>query len=109
MLLLTTSAPNIGNSIYRAPEMDQANSKINEKVDIFSLGIIFFEMLCHFKTGMERIKCIEALKEKKEFPKTWTGNEASEDFVLELISIAPGARPSTFEILNRHPWDVTER
>lgn len=41
-----------------------AKAAYNEKVDIYSLGIIFFEM-CHppLSTGMERVKILNALRQ----------------------------------------------
>ena len=101
-LLLLISDSNLGNCYYHAPEMNHANSEINEKVDIFILGIILFAMLCHFKTLMEIYKFIKDLKEKNQFPKTCPEN-VDQDFILGLISNEPRARPSVAEILNSHP------
>lgn len=41
-----------------------AKATYNEKVDIYSLGIIFFEM-CHppLSTGMERVKILNAIRQ----------------------------------------------
>ncbi len=55
----------VGTYLYAAPEIDgQATKvKISEKVDMYSLGIIFFEM-CYkpLLTGMERVKVIGMLR-----------------------------------------------
>ena len=47
----------IGTSFYVSPEMLNANgTKYNQKIDMYSLGIIFFELMSPpFRTGMERI------------------------------------------------------
>ena len=82
--------------------MNHANSEINEKVDIFILGIILFEMLCHFKTLMEINKFIKDLQEKNRFPKTYP-EYVDQDFILGLISNEPRAHPSPAKILNSHP------
>lgn len=55
----------VGTSMYVAPELmgDAWKSTYDQKVDIYSLGIIFFEM-CHqpFATGMERCCVLTALR-----------------------------------------------
>jgi translation initiation factor 2-alpha kinase 4 len=45
------------------PFFTAGKTNYNEKVDIYSLGIIFFEM-CHppLLTGMERIKVLSSLR-----------------------------------------------
>lgn len=51
----------VGTALYTAPEISQRSSSsgivYNQKVDLYSLGVIFFEM-CYppLATGMERIK-----------------------------------------------------
>ena len=48
----------IGTAMYVAPELGASRlTSYNQKVDLYSLGIIFFEM-CYppLATGMERIK-----------------------------------------------------
>lgn len=59
---------NVGTALYVAPELNgkASNSKYNQKVDLYSLGIIFFEM-CHrpFSTGMERVEILAALRSSK--------------------------------------------
>ena len=58
----------VGTALYVAPELSEkaAKSIYNQKVDIYSLGIIFFEM-CNkpLTTGMERIKTILNLRSKE--------------------------------------------
>ena len=47
----------VGTALYTAPEVTLRNTTYNQKVDLYSLGVIFFEM-CYppLQTGMERIK-----------------------------------------------------
>lgn len=54
----------IGTCLYADPKQ-YCQGIIDKQCDIYSLGIIFFELLCVFKTGMERIKMIENLKNGK--------------------------------------------
>lgn len=56
---------NVGTALYVAPELvgKATKSTYNQKVDLYSLGIIFFEM-CHrpFATGMERIEMLAGIR-----------------------------------------------
>ena len=54
----------IGTAMYVAPEINAGKviAAYNQKVDIYSLGIIFFEMCTPaLTTGMERIKILVML------------------------------------------------
>ena len=55
----------VGTALYVAPELGSAKSKIkfSQKVDMYSLGIILFEM-CYkpLTTGMERVKTLGVLR-----------------------------------------------
>lgn len=42
-----------GTKLYMSPEQ-KSNSKYNEKVDIYALGLIFFEMNCPTGSDQER-------------------------------------------------------
>lgn len=55
----------VGTALYVAPELTGNASKAtyNQKVDLYSLGIILFEMCSpKFETAMERVKVIAALR-----------------------------------------------
>lgn len=57
----------VGTALYVAPELSATSKAIyNQKVDIYSLGIILFEMFypC-LNTGMERIKILSGLRLKE--------------------------------------------
>lgn len=70
----------VGTALYVAPELTgkAAKSIYNQKVDLYSLGIIFFEM-CHrpFSTGMERVETLAALRSPKVVIPTWMENDPS--------------------------------
>lgn len=56
----------VGTTLYMSPE--QSDGRMYDyKVDIYSLGIILFELLVPFSTAMERIKTLTDLKSLK-FP-----------------------------------------
>lgn len=68
----------VGTALYVAPELmgKASNSKYNQKVDLYSLGIIFFEM-CHrpFSTGMERVEILAAIRSPKIQLPVWMEND----------------------------------
>lgn len=54
----------VGTRLYMSPE--QLNmEKYNYKVDIYSLGLIFFELLVPFDTEMERCSTLVDIRDKK--------------------------------------------
>lgn len=75
----------VGTALYVAPELmgKAANSKYNQKVDLYSLGIIFFEM-CHrtFSTGMERVETLAALRSPKVAIPPWM--ESDQNYVQQI-------------------------
>ena len=55
----------VGTTLYVAPELgaDNGRVKFSQKVDMYSLGVILFEM-CYrpLTTGMERVKTLGLLR-----------------------------------------------
>ena len=69
----------------------------NHKVDIYSLGVILFELLVPFQTQMERIislRSIRNLNFPPNFPET-----AESKLVRSMVSHSPEVRPDASEIL----------
>ncbi|KAJ3216328.1 hypothetical protein HDU67_009679 [Dinochytrium kinnereticum] len=94
----------IGTPVYVAPELliRGASVKYSSKVDMFSLGIVLFEMLYPFSTGMHRIKVImdlrlPGIKFPTDFDFKKTGNGAQ--IIRELLVHSPAERPSSSELL----------
>jgi len=56
----------VGTSLYMSPEQSKGHP-YNYKVDIFSLGLILFELLNFFNTETERFKVLEGIRNHK-FP-----------------------------------------
>lgn len=97
---LYPSGSELGNAFYRAPEMEDGKSEIDAKVDIFSLGIILFELLCTYQTQHERFKILTVLRKDRGFPEDWeVNNNFIRNFILELLSENARDRPSAAEIL----------
>ncbi|GAB1865561.1 Nuclear pore complex protein Nup155 [Camponotus japonicus] len=100
----------VGTHLYMSPE--QMNGQMyNYKVDIYSLGIIFFELLIPFFTDMERIVALSNLK-KSIFPKDFAKNYSAEYHLLKMmLDENPAKRPTTLGIKAKLPlqnYEITE-
>ncbi|KAL1583728.1 hypothetical protein WHR41_07484 [Cladosporium halotolerans] len=94
----------VGTALYVAPELRSASgTTYNDKVDMYSLGIMFFEMCEPFGTAMERIRSLQGIREKDhELPPAYlsSGSKAAQGKLIEcLISHKPSERPSSTELL----------
>ncbi|XP_040916157.1 eIF-2-alpha kinase GCN2 [Toxotes jaculatrix] len=94
----------VGTALYVSPEV-QGNTKAtyNQKVDLFSLGIILFEMSYRpMITGAERISVLTKLREEPIiFPEDFTeyGQRTQRTVIEWLLSHDPALRPTTQELL----------
>ena len=70
------------------------------QADMYSLGVVFFELWHPFSTAMERHIVLSDLKQKGELPSDWV-NEFPEQASLlrRLMSQIPSDRPSATELL----------
>ncbi|XP_038986780.1 eIF-2-alpha kinase GCN2 isoform X4 [Phoenix dactylifera] len=92
----------VGTYFYTAPEIEQRWPQINEKVDMYSLGVIFFELWHPFATAMERHIVLSELKQKGLLPPSWVAKFPHESTLLRrLMSPSPSDRPSATELLQR--------
>lgn len=95
----------LGTITYAAPEQ-MLNDMYDEKVDIYSLGIILFELFHPIKTRMERITIFEDLKRgfiPPELLRNWP-KEAT--FIWSCISPNPKNRPSAQQILESEIFEA---
>ncbi|XP_073339197.1 eIF-2-alpha kinase GCN2 [Pagrus major] len=94
----------VGTALYVSPEV-QGNTKAtyNQKVDLFSLGIILFEMSYKpMTTGAERISVLSQLRvEPISFPEDFVaGQQGTQRKVIEwLLKHDPALRPTAQELL----------
>ncbi|GFR96851.1 eukaryotic translation initiation factor 2-alpha kinase 4 [Elysia marginata] len=93
----------VGTALYVSPEVMQGGAKLNynQQVDIYSLGIIFFEM-CYksLPTGMERVKTISNLRlPTVELPEDFDKTSNKEQILRWLLDHNPAKRPSSKELL----------
>eukprot|EP01135_Chromosphaera_perkinsii_P010509 Nk52_evm19s2152 gene=Nk52_evmTU19s2152 len=98
---LSDHTTGVGTGTYASPEQllqRDGFEGYDEKTDIFSLGIIFFELFFPFKTGMERVIALKNLREgilPEEFLVRCPKESA---FILWLTAADPKDRPSASEI-----------
>ncbi|XP_010157299.1 PREDICTED: eukaryotic translation initiation factor 2-alpha kinase 4 [Eurypyga helias] len=94
----------VGTALYVSPEVQgSTKSTYNQKVDLFSLGIIFFEMSYHpMSTASERIFVLGQLRLPAiVFPKDFDEvKHAKQRLVITwLLNHDPAARPTAVEVL----------
>mmetsp|Transcript_42973 Transcript_42973/g.41341 ORF Transcript_42973/g.41341 Transcript_42973/m.41341 type:complete len:92 (+) Transcript_42973:572-847(+) len=54
----------IGTEMYMAPEQKKGKGKYSFEVDMYSVGLIFFEVWCCFQTLIEKDKAFNQLKQE---------------------------------------------
>lgn len=90
----------VGTPLYLAPEQDRAGASYNQKVDVYSLGVIFFELFMSFSTAMERYTVIRDLRTKEiKLPPAWVKDPIKTKLVKWMLSHDPEDRPSTLTLL----------
>jgi len=80
-----------------SPEQLERRS-YDHKVDIYSLGLILFELMVPFSTQMERVQTLSALRNLK-FPSHFI-RSGEYKLVLRMLSHEPSQRPETSEIIS---------
>ncbi|KAG0006143.1 Eukaryotic translation initiation factor 2-alpha kinase [Modicella reniformis] len=90
----------VGTVTYASPEqLARPNLGYDQKADIYSLGIIFFELYHPFSTLMERHAVLRTLRRGElppDFVSRWPKEAA---FVLWLMAENPRMRPTAHELL----------
>ncbi|KAI8099166.1 kinase-like domain-containing protein, partial [Halteromyces radiatus] len=91
----------IGTRTYASPEqLCYSGRPYDEKVDIYSLGIIFFELYQPFTTWMERADAISNLKNAM-LPDGFVEKYPKESaLILWMMDHNPERRPSVKQLLN---------
>ncbi|KAK5968942.1 Protein kinase domain-containing protein [Trichostrongylus colubriformis] len=90
---------NVGTRGYMSPEQ-LANKPYTFKVDVFSMGLIYCELVIPFQTLMERSLTLNDLQHGRT-PDALKGmQEEEKSFIAWLTSMAPEERPACDEILD---------
>jgi len=103
--MLTTSC---GTPAYAAPEIVAGDSQYDNTVDVWSIGVITYILLCGFPPFQSNDPvefCDLVLKAKYSFPNPeWKGvSDNAKDFIKKIFQTNPSKRPSAKECL-KHPW-----
>ncbi|KAI6146889.1 kinase-like domain-containing protein [Pisolithus tinctorius] len=92
----------VGTKLYIAPEVlsRKRGPRNHNKADMYSLGIVFFEMNYMFSTGSERIAVIEDLRKPEVyFPREWDQHRARQKQIISwLLRHDPAERPTALEL-----------
>lgn len=91
--------PGMGSMLYAAPEI--LSTTYTEAVDIFSFGLIIFEIAYAFKDDEHRSKCFKSLRATNTFPsKHVIGSfDNWREAVETMVNEDPKKRPSALDIL----------
>ncbi|PWZ01849.1 Pkinase-domain-containing protein [Testicularia cyperi] len=93
-----------GTTGYASPEMLACKKYTGEEVDIWSLGVILYALLCGalpFDDDDESVMKAKILKGDYEIPECLS--EEAQDLIRLILQQDPNARPSIKAIL-AHPW-----
>ncbi|XP_060660918.1 dual specificity protein kinase pyk3-like isoform X3 [Drosophila nasuta] len=106
--LTTINTEFIGTIRYMAPELVIANGKYTEKCDVFSFGIIFWEVMSR-KKPFENLKDMHPLAIQKKILEglrpniydaiTYEGSDCFKRTIEECWAEDPGIRPSIKELI----------
>ncbi|KAI0266451.1 kinase-like domain-containing protein [Gloeopeniophorella convolvens] len=92
----------VGTRLYIAPEVQSPKKgpRNHTKADLYSLGIVFFEMNYFFSTGAERIAVIEGLRKREvNFPSDWDALRTRQRQIITwLLQHNPDNRPTALEL-----------
>eukprot|EP01122_Echinamoeba_exundans_P017826 TRINITY_DN9778_c0_g1_i1.p1 TRINITY_DN9778_c0_g1~~TRINITY_DN9778_c0_g1_i1.p1 ORF type:complete len:1557 (+),score=338.20 TRINITY_DN9778_c0_g1_i1:220-4890(+) len=89
---------NVGTFLYTAPEGGSGT-----KGDMYSLGILLFEMVYRFSTKMERVIVLSQIRNSETYPPDFENDEkfaSVRKVVRWLLKRSPDDRPTAMELLN---------
>jgi len=95
---------NVGTTLYVAPELlTKGGGSYTDKIDMYSLGIILFEMSYPLPTAMERIQTLSTLRKKEHsLPDAFRTAEKTlqGEIITSLITHRPSERPTSTQLLS---------
>uniref|UniRef100_A0A915Q661 Protein kinase domain-containing protein n=1 Tax=Setaria digitata TaxID=48799 RepID=A0A915Q661_9BILA len=98
--IVTAHTVGVGTSIYAAPEQQNSNFYDNA-VDIYSAGIVFFELCVPIYTQMERVETVGKLKKGELSEEFKTSFPEEAELIQEMCKMNPQERPHAFEIVSK--------
>eukprot|EP00899_Mesostigma_viride_P013262 jgi/Mesvir1/21937/Mv12105-RA.1 len=95
----STTGP-VGTYLYTAPEIEKQWADVTEKADMYSLGVVCFEMWERFATGMERAVLLNDLRQKQQLPDKFRKKFPKQSTVIQwLVQPNPADRPTAKQVL----------
>ncbi|KAI0653862.1 Serine/threonine-protein kinase [Cubamyces menziesii] len=92
----------VGTALYIAPELQSRRKgpRNSAKADMYSLGIVFFEMNYFFKTESERWDVLRDLRLPTiNFPVDWDAKRTRQrEIIMRLLQHDPDQRPTAIEL-----------
>ncbi|CAE6423470.1 unnamed protein product [Rhizoctonia solani] len=93
----------VGTSLYVAPEVmlgRKKGTRSQSKADLYSLGIVFFELNFPFVTASERVSVLTQLRHPSiQFPSAWPEARNQQRKIIEmLLEHDPDKRPSALQL-----------
>ncbi|PNH06312.1 putative serine/threonine-protein kinase [Tetrabaena socialis] len=89
-----------GSYYYISPEIKNGWARYDEKVDLWSLGVVLFELWHPLATGMERAVLLHDLRDHGRLPEAWErAHPRVARLIRWLMAPNPGERPSAREVL----------
>jgi len=99
----TQDTSGVGTSAYAAPEQLCKGGSVDEKTDIYSLGIVLWELYTQTRTEMERVEGISSLR--RGMPEVRQPMEAVQAGLGELVRLLtsndPEDRPTAASMLEQ--------
>uniref|UniRef100_A0A1I7YLX8 non-specific serine/threonine protein kinase n=1 Tax=Steinernema glaseri TaxID=37863 RepID=A0A1I7YLX8_9BILA len=107
-----TMTRDVGTLFYMAPELDSSTRtgdsnepRVSAKVDVYSTGIVLFEMFYTALSGMERVHVLKHLRSALSFPADFGSSMSREQTSLAqkvvswMLESNPEKRPTVDQIL----------
>ena len=91
----------VGTAYYVAPEVKNGD-RYGSKADMYSLGIILFELCYHPMEGMERNKVLEKLRDPNpQLPEDFHGEKFGglDKIIMKLVTHNQDERPTAEDVL----------
>ncbi|KAK8136279.1 hypothetical protein PG984_004219, partial [Apiospora sp. TS-2023a] len=101
---------NVGTAIYLAPELERSNIEDSRKIDMYALGIVFFEMSYKPMLGHERWTVLNDLRgQSPTLPSDFKpADKMQTEVILSLVTHNPKNRPTSSELLRSGKLPMAE-
>jgi serine/threonine protein kinase len=96
----TKTIRKVGTPLYSSPRQLSGLGSVAAD-DIYSLGVIMYEVFAGFKTEMEKAKAITTLRKQKVFESGFEEKFGAEaEVIRKMLSSRPGERPSAGALMD---------